>query len=186
MKKQELIDLGIADDVADKIFALHGQSIEKHKTAAETATKELETIKTQLTEANTQIEGFKGMKVEEIQKAADEYKTKFEQAQTDHAKELSDIKFNHALETSLTGAKAKNLKAVQALINREALALKDDGTLEGLDEQITKIKSENDYLFTDTNPPPKIVTGGNNQPVLGDAITNAARKAAGLVAPETK
>lgn len=180
MKKEDLVSLGIADDVADKIFALHGRDIEKHKTAVETATAELETLKGQLAEANTQIEGFKGMKIEEIQKAADDYKVKFEQAQADHAKELSNIKFDHALESALSGAKAKNTKAVQALLNREALKLKEDGTLEGLDDQLTKIKSENDYLFADTKEPPKIIMGGNNKSVMGDAVVDAARRAAKL------
>ena len=114
MKKEDLIALGIADDVADKIFALHGKDLEKFKTASETAKTEIETFKTQLTEANKQIEGFKGMDVEGVKKSADEWKTKFEQSQADAIAQLAQIKFDHALESALTGAKAKNAKAVRA------------------------------------------------------------------------
>lgn len=186
MKTQDLIDLGLSQEVAEKIFVLHGKDIEKLKESAQTATTEMESIKNQLTEANKQIESFKGMKTqEEVDAAVSEYKTKFEQAQAEHEKELSSLKFDHALESALTGAKAKNIKAVQALLTKDTLKLKDDGTIEGLEDQLKAIKTENDYLFAGSKEPPKIVAGGKSQPVLGDKVVDAARKAAGLTVAET-
>ena len=180
MKKQDLVELGIADDIADKIFALHGKGIEAHKTAAEASRAEVEILKNQLTEANKQIADFKDMDIEGIKKAADDWKEKAEKVERDSATQLTAMKFDHAIESAIVNLKARNNKAVQALLNRDALKIKDDGTVEGLDDQLTKIKSENEYLFADTKEPPKIVTGANSQSVIGDKMTEAARKHAGL------
>lgn len=185
MKKQDLIELGIAEDVAEKIFALHGKDITKHQTAAETAKAEADTLKAQLAEASKQIEGFKGLDIEGVKKAADDWKAKAEQAQKEAAEQIAQVKFDHALESALSGAKAKNVKAVQALLNKDGLKLNDDGTIIGLNEQLEKIKSENDYLFADAKPIPEVVLGGHSKSVLGDAMADAARKAAGLVSPKT-
>ena len=184
MNKKELVELGIAEDVAEKIVILHGKDIEKQKSAIETAKTEADGLKSQLAEANKAIEGFKGMDIEGVKKSADEWKTKAVQAQVEYDKQINSLKFDHALEGALTGAKAKNAKAVKALLQTDVLKLQPDGTIFGLDGQLETIKKDNDYLFESDTPNPKIVLGGGNQPVLTDAVVEAARKAAGL--PPTK
>src|SRR6185369_7347275 len=158
MKREDLKALGLEDTAIDSIMALHGKDIETHKTGLTTAQAELETLKSQLTEANKQIDSFKSMDIESVKKSADEYKAKFEQATSESAKQVAELKFNHALESALTTAKAKNPKAVQALLSKDALKFNEaDGSIIGLKDQLDKIKSENDYLFTDETPAPKIV-----------------------------
>ncbi len=66
------------------------------------------------------------MDVEGIKAAADEYKQKYEKAKEEAEKELEKIKFNHAIEKALAGAKAKNIKAVKALLDMEGLKLTDE------------------------------------------------------------
>lgn len=185
MKREDLKGLNLSDEAIDSIMALHGKDIEGHKSRLSTLQTELDGVKVQLTEAGTAIESFKAMKPDELKAAADDWKTKAEQAQTDAANQLAALKFDHALENSLTGAKVKNVKAVRALLSTDALKFNEaDGSIIGLNEQIEKIKSENDYLFADVKEPPKIVTGGNSKSVItGDAVVNAARKAAGLADP---
>jgi len=183
MNAKDLIKLGLTEEQADQIIVLHGKDIEKHKTALDTAKAESDGYKNQLTEANTAIEGFKALKVEDIQKAADDWKAKAEKAATDSATQLSALKFDHALEGALNGAKVKNAKTVTALLSRDLLKFNDaDGSIIGLDGQLKEIKEKNDYLFEDTTPAPKIVTGANNQSVLSDKIVGAARQGAGLPA----
>lgn len=180
MKKEDLTKLGIADDIADQILAIHGRDIEKHKTATTTAQTEIDALKAQLAEASTAIESFKKLDIDGIKAAADEWKTKAEQAEAARVAEIDRLKFDHALDGALTGAKAKNAKAVKALLNLDNLKLADDGKIIGLDDQLKTVKESNDYLFDSDTPTPKIVAGGNNQPVLGDAVILAARRAAGL------
>jgi hypothetical protein len=180
MKREDLTKLGLAEDVIDKIMGLHGSDIEGHKAKQTSTATELEGIKAQLLEAGKQIEAFKGMNVDQIKASADEWKAKAEQAAADGAAQVAALRFDHALEGALSGAKAKNSKAVKALLDNGSLKMNEDGSILGLKEQLEKIKSENDYLFNDVAPTPKIVTGGNNQSVIGDAVVIAARKAAGL------
>lgn len=78
MKREDLIKLGIAEDLVDKIMALHGSDIEGHKTRLTTVQTELDGLKKQLSEANTAIEGFKKLDVDGIKAAADEWKAKAE------------------------------------------------------------------------------------------------------------
>ena len=171
---------GLESNVLDSIIVLHGKDIEKHKTAVGTAQTEAEGLKGQLTEANTTIEGFKKLDVEGIKAAADEWKAKAEQAATDAAAQVATLRFDHALDGALVGAKAKNAKAVKALLKADDLKLAEDGTIVGLQEQLEKIKSESDYLFESDEPAPKIVAGTHPKPIIGDATVDAARKAAGL------
>jgi SMC interacting uncharacterized protein involved in chromosome segregation len=65
MNKKDLTDLGIAEDIAEKIIVLHGKDIETHKGKLTALQTEADGVKAQLAEANKQIEAFKGMNVED-------------------------------------------------------------------------------------------------------------------------
>ena len=187
MKKEDLLKLGIDEKTVFQIFAIHGKDLEKMKTSVSQITTERDALKTQLTEAGATIEGFKKLKPEELQAAADDYKAKWEQAQTESAAQLASLKFDHALDSALTSAKAKNPKAVQALLSKDVLKLNEDGTILGLKEQLETIQKDNDYLFASDvplpPPPPVIVKGGNSQSVLGSTFADAARRGAKLPEP---
>jgi hypothetical protein len=190
MKREDLTKLGLTDDaVIDAIMKAHGQDIEGHKTALATSATQIETLQGQLKEAGATIESFKAMKPEELKAAADDYKTKFEQAQADAQKQVAALKFDHALDSALTGAKAKNAKAVKALLDMDVLQKAYDdktGTIVNFDEHLRPVRESNDYLFESETPTPKIVTGGNNKSILGDAVSAAARAAAGLPVAQGK
>ena len=183
MKRDDLKKLlgdQIGDDVIDKIMAEHGKDIEGRKSEVSTLTTERDALKTQLDQASQQIDSFKTMDIEGVKKSADEWKAKAEQAAKDAEVQVHKLKFEHALEASLTGAKAKDIKSVAAHLNTELLKMGEDGTISGLKEQLEKIQSEHDYLFVSDVPTPTIVTGGSNRKIMSDPIVEAARKAAGL------
>lgn len=184
MNKKQLIDLGVPEDVADQIIVLHGKDIEKHKTKIEDYETQLETAKSQMAEASKTIDSFKGLKIDEIQRAADDWKAKAEKAQTDAGLQIKQVKFDHALADALSSAKAKNPKAVRALLNVDRLSYDEkEGSIVGLPEQLEKVRTENDFLFEPTenqDPTPKIVTKSQSRTVLKDPVISAARKAAGL------
>lgn len=181
MKREDLEKLGLSKEQVDSVMGLHGTDIEIHKTKINDLTANQSSLATQLEEANKQIESFKGMNIDQIKASADEYKTKFEQAQTESATQLANLKFDHALESALTTAKAKNPKAVTALLSTDELKnAKGEFAQELFEKQLADIKAKNDYLFEGDKPTPKIVTGANSQTVLSDPATQAMRKAAGL------
>jgi hypothetical protein len=180
MKREDLKVLELADEVIDQIMKLHGKDVEAHKAQLTEAEKQATSLQGQLDEATKAIEGFKELDVDGIRAAADEWKAKAEQAKTEAAAEIEKLKFDHALEGALTEAKAKNPKAVKALLNFENLKLAEGGKIVDLDDQLKVIKEENDYLFESEQPVPKIVTGGQGKTKVTDSMVAAARTAAGL------
>lgn len=177
MKKDFLTGLGVAEDIADKIMTEHSKGIE----SAKAKFGDYDTLKTQLSEANSKIEEFGKLDYDGVKKMADDYKIKFEKAQTDSVKQLEDLRFNHTLDNSLTSAKAKNIKALKALLDADKLKLDKDGNITGLDEQLSKIKSEASYLFDAEDTAPKFL-GGASGSSGGASDDNTVRAIMGLPA----
>lgn len=185
MKREDLEKIeGLSKEAIDTIMALHGSDIEGHKAKLSAVNTEVDGLKKQLTEAGVTIESFKKLDVDGIKAAADEWKAKAEAAQTEATNQVAQLRFDYALDGALSGAKAKNAKAVRALLSTNDLKLGEDGSIVGLKDQLEKIKSENDYLFESDTPTPKIVAGGQSKSVLSDPMIFAARKAAGLSVEE--
>lgn len=180
MKREDLKNLEIGDEAINKIMALHGSDIEKHKASVAQQDQELTLVKEQLEKANETIEGFKKMDIEGIKAAADEWKAKAEQATQDAEAKIAQIKFESRLSDELTKAKGKNVKAIRALLNENDLKLSESGEILGLKEQLEAIKSENDFLFDSDTPTPQVITGGAEKQPIADSVILAARKAAGL------
>lgn len=148
MKREFLEELKIDKEVIDKIMAENGKDIEAEKQKVTAKQTELDGLKTQLKEANTQIESFKGKDIEGIKKAADEWKVKAETAQTEAEKQIAQLQFDYALETELSKAGARNPKTIKALLNMDSLK-NVEGNIIGLKEQIDKLKTDEAYLFND-------------------------------------
>jgi hypothetical protein len=167
MKTEFLKSLNLSQEVIDKIMAENGKDIAVEQKKAEKAIQERDSYKlkaeslgTQVNDANTEIQKFKDMDIDGIKKAADDWKETAEKAKADADKQISQMKFDYALSAALTGAKAKNAKAVKALLDMDGLKF-NDGKIVGLDEQLAQIKADNDYLFESDEPAPEFVKGTN-------------------------
>lgn len=188
MNKDDLKQLGLTDDeLIQKIIVLHGKGIESHKATNATLTAQVTTMTGQLDEANKKIESFKQLDPDKIRREADEWKTKAEKAAEEGLRAVQAIRLDHAVETALVAAKARNPKAVRALIEGE-LKLAEDGSVAGLEGQLAKIKEGNAFLFEGEETARqnlRIVTGGagKGEATTTDSVILAARRAAGL---ETK
>jgi predicted nucleic acid-binding Zn-ribbon protein len=186
MKREDLKAIGLTDEAQiDAIMAAHGKDVEKFKTSVETSAQEVTTLKTQLGEANSQIEKFKGMKTQEdVDTAVGEWKTKAEQAQSEAAAAILKVKQEHALERDLKEVyKVEDLVAVKAHLKTDDLKYSEkDDTFIGLKEQVEPLKASHGKYFNDYVEPPKIVLGGNNQSIISDKVVEAARQGAKLPA----
>lgn len=167
MKTEFLKSLNLSQEVIDKIMAENGKDIAVEQKKAEKVIQErdsyklkAESLETQVNDANTEIQKFKDMDIDGIKKAADDWKETAEKAKADADKQISQMKFDYALSAALTGAKAKNSKAVKALLDMDGLKF-NDGKIVGLDEQLAQIKADNDYLFESDEPAPEFVKGTN-------------------------
>ena len=117
----------------------------------------------QLAAANRQIEEFRSMDIDSIKKAAEDWKSKAEQAEAKAKADIEAMQFDIALNGAIGAAKAKNTKAVKALLDMDGLKL-NGGEIIGLKEQLAKVREENDYLFESDDPAPTFAspTGGGN------------------------
>lgn len=66
-----------------------------------------------------------------------------------HNAEVKRIKIDAAVELTLNSAKAKNVKAVKALLDLETAELAEDGSVKGLADQIKKLAEapESNFMF---------------------------------------
>lgn len=110
---------------------------------------EFKNVSTQLSDANKQIEAFKGMDVEGIKRAADEWKTKYETSKSEADKELNKLRMDNAVERALMAAKTKNPKLAKAALDMSLIKL-DGETILGLNEQLEKLKESDGYLFEES------------------------------------
>lgn len=157
LDKKFLADLGITDEeTVKKIVVEHGTAVNAEKNAAEQ-------LRTQLAEANTQIESFKGMDIEGVKKSADDWKAKYEKSEADRTA------FEHRTKV---GSLVKELKLKDSiyedyltnqLIEKQ---LKFDGDkLIGGDDVIKSFREAHPDAFITDKPEIDMGGGSNGAPV---------------------
>jgi Phage minor structural protein GP20. len=104
--------------------------------------------KQQLKDRDTQLEELKTKATgnEELTKKITELTELNKKTADDYQAKLSQQAFDFALKDALTGAKAKNPKAVEALLNKENIKL-DGDKLIGLEDQLKTLLESDSYLF---------------------------------------
>lgn len=145
MKREFLKELGLADEAIDKIMTENGKDIEAHKAAAAAKEADLSTANQTIKDLQEAVKKFDGVDVAGLNRQIADLQQKYDA-------DLSAAKLGGALEAALLGAKAKNTKAVRALLNMDEVKLDGDKLL-GLDTQLENLKTEAGYLFEDSTPP---------------------------------
>lgn len=153
MTRKQLEDLGLTKEQADSVMKINGDDIENAKGTAATEIKNLQTevdgLKTQVGDRDKQLETLKASAGDnaDLKKQIEDLQTENATAKANHESELNQLKIDFAVEKALTGAKAKNIKAVKALLELGEAKLDKDGNVKGLDEQIEKLRSGDDTKF---------------------------------------
>lgn len=106
-------------------------------------------LRDQLKERDEQLEelGKKAKGHNELQQQILELQEKHKKQAEEYQRKLDQQQFDFALEKALSSAKARNPKAVKALLDLETVKLDEDGTLKGLEDQIKKLRESDGYLF---------------------------------------
>lgn len=153
MIRKQLEDLGLTKEQADSVMKINGDDIENAKGTAATEIKNLQTevdgLKTQVGDRDKQLETLKASAGDnaDLKKQIEDLQTENATAKANHESELNQLKIDFAVEKALTGAKAKNIKAVKALLELDDAKLDKDGNVKGLAEQIEKLTSGDDTKF---------------------------------------
>lgn len=178
MKKEDLIELGLEEEVAKQILVIHGKDIESLKQSVSTSAAEAATLKAQLEESTAKIKSLGD--VEALKTELETWKSEAEKIKQESESGKRGMTVDFALEKAMIQHKAKNSKAVRALIDMDKIGFSEEGEVTGIDEQFETIKSENDFLFEIGEPAPRIVTGSQGRTESEDVTLKAAREAAGL------
>jgi hypothetical protein len=135
-------------------------------------------LKKQLKDRDDQLADLKTKAAgnEELTKQINELTEQNKKTAEEYQAKLNQQAFDFALKDALTAAKAKNPKAVEALLNKEAIKLDGDKLL-GLEEQLKSIKESDAYLFDSEQQqqqPGVKFTTGQHQKQTGEAPSSLA------------
>lgn len=151
MKRKFLEDLGLEKEVIDKILDENSADIGKAKGDLDAVTAERDKMKIDLADRDKQLETLKNSTgdVEAMKKQIADLQADNKKKDETHAAEMKQLKVDAAVSAALTAAKAKNEKAVKALLelDPEKIELLADGTIKGLDDQIKKLTESDDTKF---------------------------------------
>lgn len=153
MTRKQLEDLGLSKEQVDSIMKINGDDIENAKSASAAEIKNLETevsgLKTQVSDRDKQLETLKASAGdnEALTKQIADLQAENTKAKETHESEMTQLKVDFAVEKALTGANAKNIKAVKALLDLTDAKLDKDGNVKGLAEQIEKLAAGEDTKF---------------------------------------
>ena len=172
MKKEELLEIGLTDEQADKVFALNGKDVEKYKSQAADAKKnagDADDLKT---------------KLDTLQKKYD----------TDTAEFQSKLDARDYADAVRAGITAKGIKftskaaekAFIADLTANKLEMKD-GTLTGFDDYCKKQQESDPAAFQNEKPAPTFANPIQNPaPHAVSAAGLAAQRYSAQFAPKGK
>ena len=185
MKREFLKNLGIEDkDIIDKILDENSADIGRAK-------GDLDTYKEKVTKLEGDV-ATKDSTIADLQKKVgdtDALNQQIAQLQTDKTNltnqlstEVAKIQKTHAIESGVRDAKAKNVKAVMALLDMDKITF-ENGTLSGLTEQLETLTKGEDsaFLFGATSAPSgtKLYTppAGGGTPPTSKTLSESIAKA---------
>lgn len=180
MTKEQLKALGVTEELAIKIAGESKKELEGYveKTKFDEVDTKVKQLETSVAERDKQLEDLKKSTgdVETLKKQIETLQNENKTKEETYKTELSNLKKTNVLDLALAGAKVKNNKAIKALLDSEKIKLKDDGTLEGLTEQLEAIKKTDAYLFEETQTKEKTVPKGFVPGVTppGETVTSPA------------
>ena len=148
MNKEKLMELGLTEELATKVAKeLDGNYVPKAR--FNEVNSELKAAKDQVKDRDGQLENLKKSvgDSEELKKQIETLQNDNKAKDDAHAAEIKQIKIDAAVDKALADAKAKNPKAVKALLDLTKAELADDGTIKGLDTQIKTLSEAEDSKF---------------------------------------
>ncbi|MBQ3067844.1 MAG: phage scaffolding protein [Oscillospiraceae bacterium] len=181
MNKDDLLKLGVDDSLVDKLLLYFEVELKEYmpKLQFNELNTSFEKLKEQLNERDQQLERLKASisdskslkaQIESLQNENKEKEVKY-------TEEIKKLKIENAIEKALSNAKARNIKAVKALLDLKDAKLNDDGTIQGLDTQIKALKNAPDskFLFESSAFNLKGLTPGAAKDGISDISANPAQ-----------
>lgn len=170
MTKEQLQALNLTEEQINAIIEDYGKNyvsktqFNEKNDAYKQAKQEIENLTTDinnLSEANKANEALQSQ-IKELQDAA----TKRE---ADYNENIKNMKIDTAITKALSKSGAMNETILTGLLDRTKIAIGEDNTITGIQEQITALKESDPYLFKQDSI--KGVVPGDATPKTHDGIT---------------
>jgi len=153
MTKKQLEDLGLSKEQIDSVIKINEDDIKNEKSVSSTQIQNLQAendgLKNQVSDRDKQLETLKTSAGdnEALTKQIADLQAENTKAKESYEAEMNQLKVDFAVEKALSGAKAKNIKAVKALLDLSDAKFDKEGNVKGLQEQIDKLVTANDTKF---------------------------------------
>lgn len=153
MTKKQLEDLGLSKEQIDSVIKINEDDIKNEKSVSSTQIQNLQTendgLKSQVSDRDKQLETLKTSAGdnEALTKQIADLQAENTKAKESYEAEMNQLKVDFAVEKALFGAKAKNIKAVKALLDLSDAKFDKEGNVKGLQEQIDKLVAADDTKF---------------------------------------
>ncbi len=170
--KNLLKEKGLEESQINEIVEAYKAESPKHvvpKDVFNSTNNELSTAKETIAERDKQLKDLKGQAGdnEELRKKITELEKANKVADEKRDAELNRLKLENAIEVKILGAKAKNAKAVKALLDLDTIKLDENGEVLGLSEQLEGLQKSDAYLFGSDKPVGTPPPEGDSGPIEG-------------------
>lgn len=174
--KEILKKLGIDEGKVDSVIADISKELPKYfipKDKFNEVSEAKKKLETDIQERDKQLEQLKAAagSNEELKKQIEALQAENKKAAEEWQAKMAQMQLDFAIEKALTAAKAKNAKAVKALLDLEKVKL-DGEKLLGLDDQLKELQKSDPYLFGESGK----VGSGTNPPGADNAEINPWKK----------
>ena len=158
MKKEDLIKLGLTEEQAEKVAEAFAEELKGFipKFRFDEVNEAKKKLEEELKNRDKQLEELKKIDVEGLKAQIEKLQKENQDAKKQYEAELSQVRLNNAIEMALVASKAKNIKAVKALLDLSKIKL-DGENLIGFKEQVDVLKQADDskFLFEETQSNPQ-------------------------------
>ena len=129
MKRKFLEDLGLEEEVINKIMTENGKDVTSLKAKVDDLTEQINVKDTTISEKNNKIAELEKVDVEAIKNA------EYERGKTEGSKEIEVFKKQNALDKALSKYKAKDTSILSKMLDMEKVKYNDKFEIvEGLEE----------------------------------------------------
>lgn len=161
MTKEQLVAMGLTEEQANQVLAAYAEELKGFipKARFDEVNETKKDLEKQITERDTQLKDLnaKAKGNEDLEKTIKELQEANKATKTEYETKIKDMTISSAIQAKLTDTKYPEL--LMGKFDKSKLSVADDGTVVGIDEQLTAIKETYKDLFT------KVMTGkqSNNQ-----------------------
>lgn len=179
MERKFLEDLGMEKEIINQIMAEHGKNIQDLQKKISDVQEENQQLKNDNSTYQKTIEKFKDIKPDEMQQTINDLKNQIQENENKYKQDLADRDFNSFIDNGLNEAKARDVRAVKALLDIDLLKNSKNQN-EDFKKAVEELKQNKSFLFESNEPIDNVNVGGSQDTPPNDVEDIALRNIFGI------